>query len=122
MRRDNQNCFAKMKCFPNQFTGKSLSVSFFFVEHGENMLCTEIVSDIQNNFCTQHVLPMFYKKKSFGQRFTSTGLSENHQKNGSTCRIFHVVAVNEAFKSLSDLKESNVRDGLHICSSQWRPL
>ena len=22
----------------------------------ENMLCTEIVSDIQNNFCTQHVL------------------------------------------------------------------
>merc|ERR1712203_794923 len=32
------------------------------------------------------------------------------QKNGSTCRIFHVVAVNEAFKSLSDLKEGNVRD------------
>ena len=26
---------------------------------GENMLCTEIVSDIQNSFCTQHVLPMF---------------------------------------------------------------
>ena len=25
-------------------------------EHGENMLCTEIVCDIQNNFCTQHVL------------------------------------------------------------------
>ena len=34
------------------------------------MLCTEIVSDIQNNFCTQHVLPMFYRKKSFCQRFT----------------------------------------------------
>ena len=34
-------------------------------EHGENMLCTEIVFDIQNNFCTQHVLPMFCKKKSF---------------------------------------------------------
>ena len=34
-------------------------------EQGENMLCTEIVFDIQNNFCTQHVLPMFYKKKSF---------------------------------------------------------
>ena len=32
---------------------------------GKNMLCTEIVSDIQNNFCTQHVLPMFCKKKSF---------------------------------------------------------
>ena len=29
-----------------------------------NLLCTEIVSDIQNNFCTQHVLPMFCKKKS----------------------------------------------------------
>ena len=26
---------------------------------GENMLCTEIVSDIQNNFCTQHVLFRF---------------------------------------------------------------
>ena len=34
-------------------------------EHGENMLCTEIVFDIQNNFCTQHVLPIFSKKKSF---------------------------------------------------------
>ena len=31
---------------------------------GENMLCIEIVSDMQNNFCT-HVLPMFCKKKSF---------------------------------------------------------
>ena len=32
-------------------------------EHGDNMLCTQIVFcfcfDIQNNFCTQHVLPMF---------------------------------------------------------------
>ena len=37
---------------------------------GENMLCTENVFDIQNNFCTQHVLPMFCKKKSFWQRFT----------------------------------------------------
>ena len=36
------------------------------------MLCTEIVSDIQNNFCTQHVLPMYCKKKSFWQRFTCT--------------------------------------------------
>ena len=26
------------------------------------MLGTEIVSDIKNNFCTQHVLPMFCKK------------------------------------------------------------
>ena len=36
------------------------------------MLCTEIVSDIQNNFCTQHVLPMFCKM-SFLQRFTCKG-------------------------------------------------
>ena len=35
-------------------------------------MCTEIVSDIQNNFCTQHVLLMFCKKKSFSQRFTCT--------------------------------------------------
>ena len=27
-------------------------------EHGENMLCTEIVFDIQNNLCTQHVLSL----------------------------------------------------------------
>ena len=39
-------------------------------EHGENMLCTEIVFDIQNNLCSQHVLPMFCKMKSFWQRFT----------------------------------------------------
>ena len=32
---------------------------------GENMLCTEIVSEIQNNVCIQHALPMFCKKKSF---------------------------------------------------------
>ena len=38
----------------------------------ENVVCvlTEIVSDIQNNFCTQHVLPMFCKKKRIWQRFT----------------------------------------------------
>ena len=34
-------------------------------EHEENMLCTEIVFDTQNNFCTQHVLPMFCKNKSY---------------------------------------------------------
>ena len=34
-------------------------------EHGENMLCTEIVSDIQKFFFTLHVLPMSAKKKSF---------------------------------------------------------
>ena len=34
-------------------------------EHGENMMCTEIDFDIQNNLCTQHVLPMFCQNKSF---------------------------------------------------------
>ena len=28
-------------------------------EHGENMLCTEIDFDIQNNLCTQHALLRF---------------------------------------------------------------
>ena len=46
---------------------------------GETMLCTEIFSDIQKNFCTQHVLHMFCKKKSFWQRFTCTEGS-NHSK------------------------------------------
>ena len=36
------------------------------------MLCTEIVFDIQNNFCTKYVLPMFCIKKSFWQRFIYT--------------------------------------------------
>ena len=34
-------------------------------EHGENMLCTEIVFDTQDNLCTQHVFHMFCKNKSF---------------------------------------------------------
>ena len=42
----------------------------FKLKPGENLLCTEIVPDIQNNSCTQHVLSMFCKKKSFWQRFT----------------------------------------------------
>ena len=66
-------------------TGKSLSGALIFAstnpqyddrlfieymkisrsEHGENMLHTEIVFDIQNNFCTQHVLPWFCTQKSF---------------------------------------------------------
>ena len=29
------------------------------LELGENMLCTKIVLNVKNNFCTQHVLPMF---------------------------------------------------------------
>ena len=63
-------------------TGKSLSEALIFastypqyddrlfieihenskIKLGEIMLCTEILSDIQNNFCTQHILPMFCKK------------------------------------------------------------
>ena len=35
------------------------------LEHGDNMLCTEIDFEIQNNLCTQHVLLMFCKNKSF---------------------------------------------------------
>ena len=46
--------------FPGHYlTGKSLSEALLFAELGENMLCTEIVQNVKNNFCTQHVLPMF---------------------------------------------------------------
>ena len=38
-------------------TDKSLSEALLFTEHGENMLCTKIVLNVRNNFCTQHVLP-----------------------------------------------------------------
>ena len=66
-----------------QCTGKSLSEALIFAstnqqyelrhqymkilssEHGENMLCTEIVYDIQENLYTQHVLHIFCKNKSF---------------------------------------------------------
>ena len=40
-------------------TGKSLSEALLFAENGENMLCTKIVLNVRNNFCTQHVLPRF---------------------------------------------------------------
>ena len=40
-------------------TGESLSEALLFAEHGENMLCTKIVLNVRNNFCTQHVLPRF---------------------------------------------------------------
>ena len=49
----------------DSFTGKSLFEALLFAEHGENMLCTEIVLNVKNNFCTQQVLPMFCKEKSF---------------------------------------------------------
>ena len=34
-------------------------------EYGENVLCTEIDFDIQNNLCTQHFLLMFCKNKIY---------------------------------------------------------
>ena len=40
-------------------TGKSLSEALLFAKHGENMLCTKIVLNVKNNFCTQHVLHRF---------------------------------------------------------------
>ena len=43
----------------NSGKGKSLSEALLFAEHGENMLCTKIVLNARNNFCTQHVLPRF---------------------------------------------------------------
>jgi hypothetical protein len=46
--------------FPLQrYTGKSLSEALLFADLGENMLCTKIVPNVRNNFCTQHVLPRF---------------------------------------------------------------
>ena len=62
----------------NMTTDFSLNYKFntwkFQAQTLENMSCKEIISDIQNNFCTQHVLPMFCKKKSFWQRFTCTDM------------------------------------------------
>ena len=40
-------------------TGESLSEALLFAEHGENMLCTKIVLNVRNYFCTQNVLPRF---------------------------------------------------------------
>ena len=40
-------------------TGKSLSEALLFAEDGENMLCTKIVLNVRNNFCSQHVLHRF---------------------------------------------------------------
>ena len=67
-----------------------MSEALLFAEHGENMLCTKIVLNVRNNFCTQHVLPRFElgifmywtcdvvvswcKKKRFWQIFTCTYL------------------------------------------------
>ena len=45
--------------YQNLCKGKSLSEPLLFAEHGENMLCTKIVLNVRNNFCTQHVLSRF---------------------------------------------------------------
>ena len=38
----------------------NLCQKFFFLQNiGENMLCTKIVLNVGNNFCTEHVLPRF---------------------------------------------------------------
>ena len=37
-----------------------LQVNLLFGEHGEYMLCTEIILNVKNNFCTQQVLSMFW--------------------------------------------------------------
>ena len=50
---NNKNIFFQV------YTGKSLSEALLFGEHGEKMLCTEIILNVINNFCTQHVLPRF---------------------------------------------------------------
>ena len=89
------SCILESQSIRLNFTGKSLSEALFFAEHGVNMLCTKIVLNVRNNFCTQHVLPRFElgifmywtcnsmnnlssycglcswcKNKSFWQRFT----------------------------------------------------
>ena len=59
--------------FPSTNPQYELQVQYMKIpssEHGQNMLCAKIVFYLQNNFCTQLVLPMFSKKKSFWQRFT----------------------------------------------------
>ena len=49
----------EFEAFSQACTGKSLSEDLLFADHGENILCTEIVLNVKKKFCTQHVLPMF---------------------------------------------------------------
>ena len=48
----------EFEAFSQACTGKSLSEDLLFADHGENILCTEIVLNVKNNFCTQHVLSL----------------------------------------------------------------
>ena len=47
----------KIRILKVLITGKSLSEAFLIALHVENMLCTKIVPNVRNNFCTQHVPP-----------------------------------------------------------------
>ena len=76
-------------------------------EHGEKLLCTEIVFYIQNNFCTQHVLPMFCKKKSFWQRFTCTRLPKK--------KLFQIQGVPDCLKCMGLKNEAN-----HLRENYWK--
>ena len=51
---------------------------------GENMLCTEIVSDIQNNFCTKHVLPHVLQKEEFLKKIYL------YMKGGKSQKVFSI--------------------------------
>ena len=56
---DEKTAFFQVKfqsTIPLEDTGKSLSEALIFAEHGENMLCTEIVLKVKKKFCTQVVL------------------------------------------------------------------
>ena len=55
----SQNIFVNFTIYVAFSTGKYLSEALLFAEHGEKMLCTKIVLNVRNNFCTQHVLPRF---------------------------------------------------------------
>ena len=79
------------------------------------MLCTEIVFDIQNNFCTQHVL----QKKSFWQRLTCTAensnikqvLQEKNRESGQmkaeNARLLQSIA---DYKSKGDMAKETVQN------------
>ena len=56
---EDQTNLKKLIKEQSELTGKSLSEALLFAEHGENILCTEIVLTVKNNLCTQHFLPMF---------------------------------------------------------------
>ena len=45
-----------------------------FAEHEENTLCTKIVLNFRNNFCTQHVLPCSAKRRASDKDLPVLGL------------------------------------------------